>query len=339
MKRLRSFVPSTFQQIEKNYGDINALVDTKMSILKLNSNQVTARALKKLFRHEVAAIRVPNFFPAEACDLMSESFLEQPTSNWKVSSSRGMESSDVESIVTPYNVALGQGPECVQKYFENAKLFTQRLRRNGGRQHAPNISTTSVDKQDGPTARHDFIFPTLTPIDLLRLQLDETWPDGATIGKDKKSGNHLLAGAVRIMRGGQHGINDNISSQGFIHVDDLSVMQDNGGLFSANVYLKTPTYGGGELEIFPITFRTRYEFIKNAVTLSRLTDPSVAAQEILRAALPRPLILTPEPGELILICAQRPHAAKGFNFQTGDIRVSMQTFLTYEEGKPIVLDN
>ena len=141
------------------------------------------------------------------------------------------------------------------------------------------------------------------------------------------------------MRGGQHGSNNSTSSQGFIHVDDLSVMQDNGGLFSANVYLKTPTYGGGELEIFPITFRTRYEFIKNAVTLSRLTDPSVEAQELLRAALPRPLILTPEPGELILICAQRPHAAKGFNFQTGDIRVSMQTFLTYEEGKPIVLDS
>ena len=173
----------------------------------------------------------------------------------------------------------------------------------------------------------------------MRLQLDETWPDGATIGKDTKSGNHLLAGAVRIMRGAQHGSNNNISSQGFIHVDDLSVMQNNGGLFSANVYLKTPTYGGGELEIFPITFRTRYEFIKNAVTLSRLTDPSVEAQELLRAALPRPLILTPEPGELILICAQRPHAAKGFNFQTGDIRVSMQTFLTYEEGKPIVLDS
>ncbi len=339
MKRLRSFVPSTFQQIEKNYGDINALVDTKMSILKLKANQVTERSLKKLFRHEVAAIRVPNFFPAEACDYLSESFLEQPTSNWKVSSSRGMESSDVESIVTPYNVALGRGPECIQQYFENAKHFTQSLRQNGGRQTAStNASTTQLDDRGGGGSHH-FIFPTLTPIDLLRLQLDETWPDGATIGKDTKSGNHLLAGAVRIMRGAQHGSNNNISSQGFIHVDDLSVMQNNGGLFSANVYLKTPTYGGGELEIFPITFRTRYEFIKNAVTLSRLTDPSVEAQELLRAALPRPLILTPEPGELILICAQRPHAAKGFNFQTGDIRVSMQTFLTYEEGKPIVLDS
>ena len=52
------------------------LVDTKMSILKLKANQVTERSLKKLFRHEVAAIRVPNFFPAEACDYLSESFLD-----------------------------------------------------------------------------------------------------------------------------------------------------------------------------------------------------------------------------------------------------------------------
>ena len=228
MKRLRSFVPSTFQQIEKNYGDINALVDTKMSILKLKANQVTERSLKKLFRHEVAAIRVPNFFPAEACDYLSESFLEQPTSNWKVSSSRGMESSDVESIVTPYNVALGQGPECVQQYFENAKHFTRSLRKNAGRLNASaNACTTRLDNQGEGGASHHFIFPTLTPIDLLRLQLDETWPNGATIGKDTKSGNHLLAGAVRIMRGGQHGSNNSTSSQGFIHVDDLSVIQTN----------------------------------------------------------------------------------------------------------------
>ena len=73
--------------------------------------------------------------------------------------------------------------------------------------------------------------------------------------------------------------------------------------------------------------------------MSYLTDQSPLAQETLRNVLPRPLILTPEVGELILICAQRPHAAKGFNSQTGDIRVSMQTFLTYDEGKPIVLDN
>ena len=37
-----------------------------------------------------------------------------------------------------------------------------------------------------------------------------------------------------------------------------------------------------------------------------------------------------------LICAQRPHAAKGFNFQTGDI-IEHANILTYEEGKPIVL--
>ena len=35
---------------------------------------------------------------------------------------------------------------------------------------------------------------------LVATAADETWLNGATIGKDTKSGNHLLAGAVRIMR-------------------------------------------------------------------------------------------------------------------------------------------
>ena len=340
---MRNVAPSIFQQIEKNYGNINELVDANMSILTLKkTNQLTKKSLEKLFTHQVAAIRIPNFFPKEACEVLSETFLKEKATNWKVSSSRGMESSDVESIGTPYNVALGLGPEGIDNYFQNAKKFTRKLRINGGK------GTTIISNvnNNNNNNNNNSVFPTLTPIDLLRLQLDETWHDGATIGKDMKTGKHLLAGAVRIMRGVNNIVNDEkmienkISNDGFIHVDDLSVMQNNGGLFSANIYLKTPIYGkGGELEIFPITFKSRYEFVKNAVTLSYLTDQSPLAQETLRNVLPRPLILTPEVGELILICAQRPHAAKGFNSQTGDIRVSMQTFLTYDEGKPIVLDN
>ena len=167
-ERLRSFVPSTFQQIRKNYGDINALVDTKMSILKLKANQVTERSLKKLFRHEVAAIRVPNFFPAEACDYLSESFLEQPTSNWKVSS-HGNGKFGCERRVT-LQCCTWPRAGVHQQPFENAKHFTQSLRQNGGRQTAStNASTTQLDDRGKPS-----LFSNLTPIDLLRLQLDET---------------------------------------------------------------------------------------------------------------------------------------------------------------------
>eukprot|EP00943_MAST-04B_sp_MAST-4B-sp1_P000449 g449.t1 len=343
MKRIRNLAPSVFQHIEKKYGNIGELTDTNISILTLRTNHVTKKSLQKLFTHQVAAVRVPNFFPKDACEILSETFLQEKATNWKVSSSRGMESSDVESIGTPYNVALGLGEEGIENYFKNARKFTRKLRINGGKPR--NSDHGSSDWGNNNINKFKHIFPTLTPIDLLRLQLDETWHNGATIGKDSKSGRHLLAGAVRIMRG----INNTntkdvtktkISNDGFIHVDDLSVMQNEGGLFSANIYLKTPIYGkGGELEIFPITFKSRSEFIKNAVTLSYLTDQSPIAQKVLRDILPRPLILTPEVGELILICAQRPHAAKGFSGQTGDVRVSMQTFLTYDEGKPIVIDN
>ena len=35
MKRMRNVAPSIFQQIEKNYGNINELVDANMSIFNL----------------------------------------------------------------------------------------------------------------------------------------------------------------------------------------------------------------------------------------------------------------------------------------------------------------
>ena len=59
MKRMRNVAPSIFQQIEKNYGNINELVDANMSILTLKkTNQLTKKSLEKLFTHQVAAIRI-----------------------------------------------------------------------------------------------------------------------------------------------------------------------------------------------------------------------------------------------------------------------------------------
>ena len=222
---------------------------------------------------------------------------------------------------TPHNVALSEGAEAVERYFEESthQMRQMRLPRVGGTEQ---------------------IFPCLGPIDKLRLELDEVWPDGATVGKNK-DGLAYLAGMGRVMHGPTRWMD------GFCHVDELGVMTKSAGLFSANVYLEVPdsdasssssssSSSGGELLIWDLQIRSRWDFYRNAFTLSHLLVQDADGQARLREKFPEPLRLQPEVGELILLCAQRPHAVNGFAAGT---RVSMQSFINHTAGKPVQLDS
>lgn len=125
---------------------------------------------------------------------------------------------------------------------------------------------------------------------------------------------------------------------GFMHVDDLNVMREDSGLFSANIYLQTleSSSNGGSLHIWPVRWKTRWDFYRNAPTLSQLLVQDSDGQQLLRSKFPPPLVITPKDGDLILLCAQRPHAVQGF--ELGE-RVSMQAFLTFNNKEPLVLEN
>lgn len=170
--------------------------------------------------------------------------------------------------------------------------------------------------------------PPLGPLDKLRLELDEVWPSGSTVRKNAE-GRSFLAGVARIMRGPTRYVD------GFMHVDELAPMVTNRGTFSANVYLKVPPTGG-ELAVWPLAVRSRWDFYRHAETLSQLTVQGEEGQALLRRKLPRARQIVVAPGDLVLLCVQRPHAAQGFPMGT---RVSVQSFLTFEKGKTLVLDN
>ncbi|KAG5188681.1 hypothetical protein JKP88DRAFT_177784 [Tribonema minus] len=293
-----------FRAVEKRFGNLESLREPA-SVGVITADELRREDLEALFEHRAAAVHVKGFYPAAAAAALAARLELMETTNWEISSGRGLESSDVTSISVPFNVALGKGPEAVEAYFAAARALQRRLR-------AP----------PAPGAP-----PLLPPIDQLRLELDELWPHGARAARDAR-GRAFLPGLPRIMRGPTR------SLAGFVHVDDLAPLRAARGLFSANAYLRMPP-AGGALAVYPLAVRTRWDFYRHAATLSGLMGQGAAAQDALRRALPPPLRVRPAPGDLVLLCAQRPHAAEGFPVGT---RVSMQSFVTHERGQALTLD-
>ena len=166
------------------------------------------------------------------------------------------------------------------------------------------------------------------------------------LGKDKRSGRALAPGMGRVMRARGRW------SDGFCHVDELDLISEKRGLFGANVYLRVPQGGSdigrestqkqvfteppaGGIEIFPVSVSSRWDFYRNAYTLSNLLSQNEEGQHRLRAVLPKPVYVAPEAGDLLILCSQRPHAVVGFD--TGE-RVSVQTFLSHTKGEAIRMD-
>ena len=69
----------------------------------ITSDTLSRELLVELFSHRCAAVRVPNFYPAEMVPVMRERLLASShRTNWKVSDpQRGLENSTVESVGTP----------------------------------------------------------------------------------------------------------------------------------------------------------------------------------------------------------------------------------------------
>ncbi|CAM9394437.1 unnamed protein product [Chrysoparadoxa australica] len=304
----RRHAQNFLERLQERFGRISDLVEPS-SIGVLVSRTLTSEHLFNLIHHQAAAVHIKGFYPPEACEGLAAKLTQSKMSNWMVSSVRGLESSDVMSCGTPYNVAMERGEGAIKEYFDTALDQMRHLRQ---------------DRVAGEAAAP----MTLSPLDKLRLELDEVWMDGATVTKNPQ-GQPYVAGVARVMEGPTKSI------QGFIHVDELAPLSETHGLFSANIYLRMPPTGG-HLSIWPVSFHSRWDFYRHAALLSHLTEDSEHGQMALHNAFPKPHVIRVEPGDLVLLCAQRPHAANGFPMGS---RVSMQTFISHQQGKPLSLDS
>jgi hypothetical protein len=213
-------------------------------------------------------------------------------------------------------VAVACGKE--DEYFAQAISQIRKWRKNVAKDSSDDDSVTSC--------------LTMGPMDKLRLELDEIWPGGCMLMKDK--GRPYMGGIPRIMRPAKH-FDPLRWSRGFIHVDALEVMTNERGVYSANVYLQNAP-SGGEVLLWPISFHSRWQFFRNAYTLSMCLSQDPDSQAYLRDRLPPPVSVMVKEGDLLLLCTQRPHAVKGPI--VGGTRVSMQVFMQYEKDKPFLLE-
>lgn len=309
-----------FQWIEQRYGGIPFESGAAAEVIQSEDNVLRSENLLRLMKHDATAIHVPGFYGREAAKELGKQLAREAeagkTRNWKVSTSRGLESSDVSTLGEhpPFNVASA-GPNvsaAVDQYFEGVQRELRQRRLCSESQR-----------------------PQLWPLDLLRLQLDEAWPEGAGLSRDNEK--RLFGGGLpRVMRGPTRW------KKGFIHVDEMGPLDCAEGLFSANIYLQLPVpdEAGGVsnkgdatqdiLDIWPTSIRSRWDWYRNALLLSGLSSQDAEAQMRLRRELGEPKTIAVAPGDLILLCVQRPHAAVGFQHGT---RVSLQCFIQHQGPK------
>jgi hypothetical protein len=306
-----------FGFIESRYGGLP--MDSGSAAEVITTSKLCRSDLLRLMRHDATAVHIKEFYNKDAAKSIGSALALEALSgkgrNWKVSTSRGLESSDVSTLGEhpPFNVACASGKQADQDdYFQGVRreLDQRRLREDNSL--------------------------LLWPLDLLRLELDECWPSGAGLARETSGERRPFSGGLpRVMKGPTRW------RKGFIHVDEMGPLDSAHGLFSANIYLQLPSDQERDcqdvLDIWPMGVRSRWDWYRNALLLAGLSSQDAEAQIRLRAELGPPVSIAVEPGDLVVLCVQRPHAAIGFHHGT---RVSLQCFLQYTgESNRLLIDS
>lgn len=280
----RNFATSTadgtrgfFEWLEKTYGarfgGRSLPMDDAKNTAMICKDSLELEDLERLFRHEISVLKVRNFFPTRASlELGKKLAREGETTraqNWKVSTSRGLESSDVFTVGrhAPYNIAIANHAQ--DEYFREVR---KELRDRRGLAVMENENEANNTTQRLPNS------PQLWPLDLLRLELDELWSSGAGLARanhEATNANCMGGGLPRLMVGPTRW------KKGLVHVDELAPLDDTKGCFSANIYLQLPyeIEGNGSdddenerkeqpvMEVWPLGIRSKWDWYRVGLSL------------------------------------------------------------------------
>lgn len=247
------------------------------------ADAVTADSLRGLVERRFDAIHVPTFYPrAESAELSARIAGHQELEAYEIQNS-------LKRLGMGY-VDVGGADEKAARYHSAAVRSIWDIRK--------------------------IAYPMITPIDHLRLLLEEVWPTGATI--ETVGGEKCFVGTCRVIDPGAAMLPHN-DRFGRMRLDGLDEMI---GQLAINIYLQMPETGG-ELQLW-------------------LREPDAEQDERQRqtdgldpAELGAPaLTIRPENGDLVIFNSQLIHGVKPGEGNTQ--RVTMSFFVGYRgEGKPL----
>ncbi|MGA8163503.1 MAG: 2OG-Fe(II) oxygenase [Waddliaceae bacterium] len=161
--------------------------------------------------------------------------------------------------------------------------------------------------------------PYLSPIDRLRVEFDEIWPNHSNVAVI--DGRKALCGIARIMPPERSHLSADQPHYDLVSLDYFPTLKRQ---YAANFYLKVPAEGG-ELEMWDV----------EPIKVGQVKSFTVPTDW--RAELPESFKVKPEQGDLLIFNTCRPHAIT--SFKSDFPRTSLQTFIGLDQDESVFMWN
>ncbi|MCW7552644.1 2OG-Fe(II) oxygenase [Endozoicomonas gorgoniicola] len=264
-----------------------------MNTIKMKTevaNCLTTVQLKNLFNNNTLLLRLPEFFDPFSCATLSQKIHQRMPLGFYENAPK------IGRIGKAFYETISN-PDSHDEYFQNSSQWIENLRK--------------------------CCFPYISPIDALRVMLDDLWPKGSTVAS--LDGRRMFVGLARYFTSESSAEPHQDIIQRDAPGTDLSAKVQRQIAF--NVYLTTPEYGG-EIEIWDwiATQEDFYRFKDSRTDFAYAFD---------RTLIPEAdLLIKPNTGDLILFNSNNVHAVT----PSSDDRLSISCFIGYcGDDSPLVL--
>lgn len=266
---------------------MNTLVNTALRHSKeysyIKTQELESADIDSLVDSEsgIQAIIIPNFYPTEICEQMSSRL---------TSHSRLNRYEDAPGILKIGRALFesANDPEQINTYYDQAHDYLKDLR--------------------------NLFSPFISPMDKLRVSLQENWPAGSNL--ENFHGKLVNCGLTRLFKEGAEAL----PHQDMTHWDlkESIVAHSLSTQLAANIYLET-AQEGGEIELWSYGYNNQIDYKESMLSSS--------AYGLDREKIKKPVLtITPKTGDLILFNARNIHAVRKIKKGT---RITSSCFIGY----------